>query len=169
MMGVVACSGCAHVQATQSWPELVRRLAPNQPVAVTDARGTEVQGKVSGISASALTVNVAGASRRFDSADVRLVRRNGDPLWNGLVVGTAIGAAGALLPDNKCSGQPLVCNDSQIPERVAFFAVVTAAGIGIDVLHRDRTILYRSPQSVMLRVVPFMTPERKGVMLAVGY
>jgi hypothetical protein len=159
-----ACPSCTHLRPTQSWPELVRQLAPGRPIAVTDLGGTDVQGKVLDISTSSLTLNVDGAARRFESTDVRQVRRNGDPLWNGLVIGAAIGTLGAMLPDDKCMGQPPVC-DRQIPERVAFFALATGIGVGIDALHRDRTILYRSPGHVTLRLVPILRPDRKGLAL----
>jgi hypothetical protein len=75
------------------------------------------------------------------------VRRNGDPLWNGLLIGAAVGVLGAILPDNKCSGSPPVCNDRQIPARLAFSAVATAAGAAADAVYRDRTVLYRAASS----------------------
>lgn len=145
------------MQPTQSWPELARRLTPGRPVAVTDGGGTEVRGTVSAVSAAALTLNVQGVSRRFDSTDVRQVRRDGDPLWNGLVIGAVIGVTGAALPDNRCGGRPVTCDDRQIPFRLTFLSVATAAGIGIDVFHRDRRILYGSARRVTLRVVPAHT------------
>ena len=171
MLALYACSiaGCAHVQPATSWPQLVQRLAPGAPVAVTDAGGTEVRGKVSAVSAASLTLNVGQASRQFDSTDVRRVRRDGDPLWNGLAIGAAIGVLGAALPDNRCSGRPLTCDDKQIAERVTFFAVATAAGIAIDALHRDRTSLYGSPGRLALRVIPTLTPERKSLSIAIGF
>jgi hypothetical protein len=158
-------SGCAHVQPTQSWPDFVQRVRPGTPVAVTDAGGTEVRGRVSEVSATSLTMSVAEASRYFEAKDVRHVRRDGDPLWNGLAIGAAIGALGAALPDNRCSGNPPTCDDKQIPERVTFFAIATAAGIGIDALRRDRATLYRSPGRLTLRVVPAPVPGQMGVLI----
>jgi hypothetical protein len=117
---------------------------------------------VSAVSATSLTVTVAEVSRYFEAKDVRQVRRDGDPLWNGLAIGAAFGVVGAALPDNMCSGQPPTCDDKQIPERVAFFALATAAGIGIDALRRDRTSLYRSPDRLTLRVIPALAPGRKA-------
>jgi hypothetical protein len=132
------------MQPAQTWPEFVQRVGPGTPVAVTDAAGIEVRGKVSAVSATALTVRTPNGSRSFDANDVRHVRRDGDRLWNGLAIGAAIGTLGAVLPDNRCSGQPPTC-DTQLPERLTFFAVATAAGVGIDALRRDRTSLYESP------------------------
>jgi hypothetical protein len=148
---LLACSACAHVQPTQSWPELRQRLAPGRPIAVVDVKGSEVQGKVASVSASALTLKVNGALRRFDSADVREVRRNGDSLRNGLLIGAAVGVLGAILPDDRCSGSPRVCNDRQILPRLTFAAAATAVGIGVDALHRDRTVLYLVAPSPVVR------------------
>jgi hypothetical protein len=123
---------------------------------------------VSAVTATSLTLKVAGTSKYFDAKDVNHVRRDGDPLWNGLAIGAAIGALGAALPDNRCSGQPPRCDDKQVPERVTFFAVATAAGIGIDALRRDRTSLYRSSSRMTLRVIPVLTPSKKGWSIAIA-
>ena len=142
-----AFTGCAHVRPTESWPELVERLAPGKPVTVTTGSGHEVAGRVSAVSADSITLTVDGASQQFASGDVRQLRRNGDSLWNGIAIGAAIGVTAAALPDTRyhdCGGSAL-CQDKQIPQRLTLFAGVTLTGILIDALHRDRTILYRSP------------------------
>jgi hypothetical protein len=163
-----AMTGCAHVQATQSWPELAHRLSNGKTVVVTTAGQAEVAGTVSAVSSDSLTLVIDQASRRFDARDVRQVRRDGDPLWNGLAIGGGVGLLGAILPDNKCSGQPLRCDDRQIPQRAAFLAAAIAAGIGIDALHRDRTVLYQSPSRVMVRLVPALTAESKSLSIAIS-
>ncbi|HEX7795503.1 MAG TPA: hypothetical protein VF456_14175 [Vicinamibacterales bacterium] len=171
-MTLVMCTGsmigCAHVQATQSWPELVHQLSNGKTVAVTTADQGEVAGTVSAVSSDSLTLVIDRASRRFEAKDVRQVRRDGDPLWNGLAIGGGVGLLGAILPDNKCSGQPLRCDDRQIPQRAAFLAAAISAGIGIDALHRDRTVLYRSPSRVSIRLVPALTAESKSVSIAIS-
>ena len=147
LISVITFAGCAHVRPTESWPELVQRLAPGKPVTVTTSAGSEVTGRVSAISADSLRLTVQGTAQEFAVHDVRQVRRNGDSVWNGLAIGAAIGATAAALPDPRyynCGGTA-VCQDKQIPQRLAFFAGVTVTGILIDRLHRDRTILYRSP------------------------
>ena len=161
--------GCAHVQPTTSWPELVRRLAPGTPVAVVDARGTEVRGRVSALSATSLTLRVAETSRQFDSKDVRHVRRDGDPLWNGLAIGAAFGALENVMADYGCSGQPRTCDGKQVPARLAVLAVSTAAGIGIDALRRDRTSLYGAPRRATLAVIPVLTRDRKSLWIVIHF
>jgi hypothetical protein len=166
---VASTTGCAPVQPAQSWPDLVQRLQPGTPIAVTDIQGTEMRGKVSAADTTSLTLNTAGAMKQFDAQDVRQVRRDGDPLWNGFVIGAGVGVLGAVLPDNRCSGQMRVCNDRQIPERLTFAAIATAAGVGIDALYRDRTVLYGPAARVALRVTPVLAPDSRGLSISLGF
>lgn len=154
---------CAHPPPARSWTALGSRVAPGNPVAVIEGSGAEVRGRVASVSASALTLNVDGAQRRFEPKDVAQVRRDGDPLWNGLAIGAGIGAFGVLLNDTHCSGRSYPCNDA--PERIAFFATMTAAGVALDALHRDRTVLYTAPNRTTLRIVPLA--GRDGASLSV--
>lgn len=171
MLILSACTiaGCAQRRPAEAWPDAVRRLQPGTPVAVTDTVGTEVRGEVAGVSETSLTLSVAEASRQFDFKDVRQVRRDGDSLWNGLAIGVGVGLVAAGLPDDRCSGQPLRCDDKQIPERITFFVVSTAAGVGIDALKRDRRVLYVQPGRVTVRILPAFGPQLKGVSIAIGF
>jgi hypothetical protein len=170
ILAVCACvmSGCAHLPPAQTWPEFVQRVGPGTPVAVTAAGGSEVRGRVSAVSATSLTVRTANGSRSFDATDVRHVRRDGDRLWNGLAIGAAIGTLGAILPDNRCSGHPPTCADTQVPERLTFLAVATAAGVGIDALRRDRTSLYESHSRLALRIVPALGPGQRALSITIA-
>jgi hypothetical protein len=75
---------------------------------------------------------------------------------------------GAILPDNRCSGHPPTCDDKQVPERLTFLAVATAAGVGIDALRRDRTSLYEPPGRVTVRVVPGLGPHLKALSMTLA-
>lgn len=142
-------------------------MAPGTPVAVTDTSGVEVRGRVSGVTHSSLTLNVKGGMRQFDAVAVRRVRRDGDSLLNGLGIGLAVGVLGAMLPDNRCSGDPPVCDDKQVPQRVAFVALAGAGGIGIDLLNRDRTVLFGLPERLTLRIAPVVRPHSRGVLVTI--
>jgi hypothetical protein len=162
---IVNAAACAHVQPVRSWPALIPHVAPGQPVTVVDAAGGEARGSLAAISAESITLDVGGVVRQFNASSVREVARNGDPLWNGLAMGAAIGTAAALLPDNVCSGAPSTCEGSQIPGRVAIAAIGAALGVAADALHRDRSVLYAAPGRMSLHVVPVLTGRRTGVMV----
>ncbi len=166
MVCIWAIPGCAHVTPTHSWSELTTRLGPSQPVVVTDAHGVDARGQVSSVSSGTLTLQTESGPRPFEIDSVTRIRRDGDSLWNGLAIGAAVGVLGAILPDNKCSGQSVRCDDRQIPARITFFAASTAAGGVIDALHRDRTIVYER-RGVAVRILPVISPGRRGITVAV--
>jgi len=172
LLAVTMCTGamtaCAHMQATQSWSKLAHRLSNGATVAVTTADQVETVGSVYSVSSESLTLVIDRAPRRFEAKDVQQVRRDGDPLWNGLAIGAGVGLLGAFLPDNKCIGQPARCDDRQIPQRAAFLGAATAAGIAIDALHRDRTVLYRSPGRVTVRLVPSLAAQSKSISISIS-
>jgi hypothetical protein len=168
MMCTGSMTGCAHVHATQSWPELTHHLSNGTTVAVTTGDQVETVGRLSAVSSESLTVVIDGVPRRFEAGDVRQVRRDGDPLWNGLAIGAGVGLLAAFLPDNKCTGRPLRCDDRQIPQRTALLATATAAGIAIDALHPDRTVLYRSSTRVIVRLVPTLASDSRGLSIAIS-
>jgi hypothetical protein len=167
---VIVCvstlEACAPLPPARSWPELGHRLSSGSPVEVTDASGSEVRGRVASVSADSLTLKVGITSRELDVATIREVRRDGDPLWNGAAIGAAVGAAGALLSDSSCSRPG--CG-TQIPQRLTFVAVMTAAGAALDALHRDRTVLYRAPSPTALRIVSAVTPRRAEVSMVLDF
>jgi hypothetical protein len=169
MLLAIVCASildaCAPLPPTHSWPEFERRISAGSPVAITDASGSDVRGRVAAVSADSLTLNAGGMPRQLDASTIREVRRDGDPLWNGLAFGAAFGAAGALLSDSSCSGRP-GCG-AQIPQRLALVAVMAAAGAGLDALHRDRTVLYRSPARAALGIVPTLTPRSAALSIVV--
>lgn len=164
-----SAAACAHVQPGQSWPNLTPHLATGQPVAIIDAAGGETRGRLDAISVDSISLNVHGTVRQFESSDVRELTRNGDPLWNGLAIGAAIGAAAALVPDNPCNGTPPACHGPQIPQRVALFAITAALGVAADALHRDRSVLYRSPVQVTVHFVAASTVRRTGLEFTITW
>ena len=64
----------------------------------SEGSGPGVRGRVASVSASALTLNVDGAQRRFEPNDVAQVRRNSNPLFeDDWLSSTGMGAFGILL------------------------------------------------------------------------
>jgi hypothetical protein len=162
-----AAAGCAHAKPVHSWRDVAGQLRPGHPVAIIDTAGTEVRGKVATVGSDSLTLKADGTLRHFDATNIRQIARDGDPLWNGAVIGAAIGVFVAGFSDNRCVGDPPVCNDRQIPARIGFIAIATGAGLAIDALHRDRRVIYQSSDRVTIRIVPALSPRGRGASLLV--
>ena len=99
-------------------------LKVRQKVVVTDESGQEVKGRVDKLSTASITVD----GRTFADAAIREIRLP-DPLWNGMLVGAAIGTGFA-------TWDYLI--DPSEPGNAAIFTVAiglgTAIGAGIDAL-----------------------------------
>jgi hypothetical protein len=166
-------TGCAHAGPAQSWSELYPRLKHGTPVAVTDASGGAVSGKISSASSSLLRLDAAGGPRQFAPDQVREVRRDGDALWNGLLIGAGVGALGAVLPDHPCTrsapGMTPDCSDPHVAQRLSFLAAMTALGIGLDALHRDHSVLYEPGTRPRAAIVPDFSSRSAGVTLSIQF
>jgi hypothetical protein len=141
---LVTVGGCAARQPARSFSDLQQRVRPGHTVFVIDDTGSETKGKVVEISASDLTLDVNGVRRPMDSASIRQVQRYGDSLWNGLLIGIAVGIPGAVISDS--GSQP--CEDDP-QKRCAYgqgrflvLAMMGALGAGIDALSRSRHQVY---------------------------
>ena len=83
----VAFPGSAGAQtAVHSFEELQRMLKVRQTVVVTDESGREVKGRVDQLSTASITVG----GRTFTDTTISEIRLP-DPLWNGILIGAAIG------------------------------------------------------------------------------
>ena len=152
---VIVAGGCAARQPARSFLDLQERLHSGNTVYVTETTGAETKGKIVEVSDSALVLDVNGAHRRLDQGSVRDVQRRGDSLWNGLLIGVAVGGSAMLLADptyEPCATDPQRrCANSHMGQRVLAVGVMGAAGAGIDALIGRRRYVYlapgRSPQA----------------------
>jgi hypothetical protein len=125
------------------------RLHSGNTVYVTETTGTETKGKIVEVSATSLVLDVNGIQRRLDQGSVQDVQRRGDSVWNGLLIGAAVGASAMLLADptyERCANDPQrLCANSHMGERVLAVGVMGAAGAGIDALIGHRRYVYVAP------------------------
>ena len=146
---LVVCGGCAARQPVRSFSDLQQRVHSGNTVYVIDNTGNETKGTIVDVSASALVLDVNGGRRRMEQDTVRQVQRYGDSLWNGLLIGAAVGIAGMLIADptyDRCQDDPRkLCANPQTGQRVLAVAVMGAAGAGIDAFIRGRTQVYLAP------------------------
>ena len=96
---LVVSGGCAARQPARSFSDLQQRLHSGNTVYVIDNAGGETKGKIVEVSASAMVLDINGTRRRMEEDSVRQVQRFGDSLWNGLLIGAAVGTAGMLIAD----------------------------------------------------------------------
>ena len=137
-IGLSASSASGQTVAT-SFEELERILRTGQTIEVVDAGGQRTRGKIADLAGASLVILVP-ATRTFTEADVVEIRAI-DRLWNGALVGAAIGAGLA-------TWDYLI--DPSEPGNAAVYAIAiglgTAIGAGIDTLvNRGGRRLYAAP------------------------
>jgi hypothetical protein len=146
---LAAGGGCAARQPVRSFSDLPQRVKPGDTLYVIDDTGTETKGRLLDLSASGLTLDIAGSPHPMSAVRVRQVQRYGDPLWNGMLIGAALGVPGALLADppyGPCPGDPQrLCAESVVGQRVLGFGLMAAIGAGVDALIRGRHQEYLAP------------------------
>src|SRR6185436_2628443 len=94
------------------------------------------------------------------------IARQGDRLWNGMIIGAGIGvAAGMTIGAEAC------LEDSIAPCAIGGAAVWAGIGALVDWLHKGRTTIFQAPQAGKpgVRLVPAIGPERKKVDLVLSF
>jgi multidrug efflux pump subunit AcrA (membrane-fusion protein) len=151
------CSARAQALA-QSFEDLRQTLKVGQRVVVTDESGQKSKGRVDELSTSSFTVG----PRTFTEVTVTEIRIP-DPLWNGALIGAAIGA-GLATWDYMI--------DPSEPGNAAIFTVAiglgTAIGAGIDALtSREGKLLYAAPrQRRGLMISPLIEKHRQAAFVS---
>jgi hypothetical protein len=133
-----------------SFEQLQVLVKPGNIVTVTDAAGSEVSGRIEGLTPSVLSLGLGGARRDFNEADVTAIRqRRADSLANGAWWGFGVGAGLAglvLVAFAACD----IC-DGEVEPGVAaaavglYGAMGAGIGVGVDALIRRQQVIYRRP------------------------
>lgn len=166
-----AAPGQAQELAT-SLEQLRVLVRPGDRVRVTDTSGHEMKARVDRLSSSSISLLVGGGTRTLEEGDVVTIRqRKDDRLSNGARNGFIGGAAFGLLVG--LAAREYGGNGGFVAAAaLAYGSIGAGVGVGIDaMITRDR-IIYdgrAGRSSSNIRVAPFVTPERKGVALSVGF
>ena len=152
-------------QKTASWEELKNAIKAGDAVVVLAQDGRRFRADVLQVSNTALSLRTGTINEVLSVERVRevSVRRN-DGVWNGLLIGTAAGALGGLIPDylDDCKE----CHDSLYGS----IAVGAAAGVIIDALFRAQTLVYRAPGVAKRLSIGVQTRgHRTAVVLSVHF
>lgn len=155
----------------RSFDELRTRVSPGAAILVTDSAGHEFQGTLRDLSDLSLNLFMDGRVHPFAAADVALVKqRRPDSLWNGLLIGAAVGTAPAvywLLADpNECGNS--IC----MSDLVIGMIPCATIGLAIDALVQKKVMLYRRASRssrVEMVVGPIVTTRRKSLEMTISF
>ena len=160
-------AACGHGRVATRFTDLAPKVRAGSTAYVTSRDGQQTRGTLVDVSDASLRLRLADSGiRHFAESDVSTVRLK-DPLWNGLLIGAAVGGLPiAAIADEGCTS-PNAVPDCDKVSRGEVFAYGAAGGAAIgavlDLLHRKQ--VYRNPsvprRSVML--LPLVGRRHIGV------
>lgn len=170
---IILAAATAEAQELAGTFDQLRVLVkPGDTLTVVDDSGRRVEGKVSSLSASALSLTVSGAPRQFLSTEVDTIEKRGpDSLKNGALIGLAIGGGiGA-------AGMIALAATADNPAAMAAVGILMYGGIGagigtgVDALIEGRRVIYARSGSAgnTLTVAPMLGGSRKGVRVSLRF
>lgn len=140
------------------------KVRPGDFVYVTDASGVVVGGPLTKLSPLVLTID----GHEFKPAPGLKIERLGDSLWNGTLIGMAVGAGLAAVAGGQGCASREDCPPigAIVAGGVAFYGAV---GAFIDWRIKGRTVVYEAPlvATPSVRVTPWLTTARKAVRVTV--
>ena len=152
-----------------AFDRLALQLNQGDSVIVTHSDGRRLRGRIVDLSASTLALQIDGLRRDLDGSDISVIRhRERDSLENGAAIGFGSGVAisvslFALFGGLDHAG--IVFFYSSL-----FGAAGAGIGAGLDALHQEPRVVYRTaPSNRRLAVSPVVSPERQGVSVSLGF
>ena len=169
---LLAVALAAAQEPVRDFSQLNTRLKPGDTVWVTDAQGREVKGTIRTLSPDTLTLSSDDA-RSYAAADVlQLRQRRPDPLWNGAIIGLAVGGGlGIAMGDFSGSWR---WSDAAVGA-LMFGSIGAGIGLGIDaMIPGRRQVVYRAPgfaaaSPARLFAAPILTPRAKGLAVSFAF
>ena len=120
-------------------------------VLVVDHAGAETKGKFVNVSPCGLELLLQGRAVEIPREEIAEVRRNGDSLWSGILLGGVFGGGLALAFISDAD-----CETCGLEAGLVLGAGGVALGGLLDYMRRDTRVLYRSGSG---KVVPVVTIE----------
>jgi hypothetical protein len=166
----------AALASAQSVPASFRDLqflvAPGDRVTVVDTTGTEINGRISELDGSTLSIKSGDGERRFRQHDVTLIRqRQRDSVRNGVIIGAAIGAGLGVIAELSCGARDHYCGYTGVAT-VGSAIWGTFAGVTADLLHSSPRDVFRrgsDPVSKSLTVAPLVARGGAGAQVALRW
>jgi hypothetical protein len=145
---------------------LWRQVTSGDRVQVKEASGHQTTGMFGKVSESALSVMVDGRVLEIPANDVREVRRRGDSVKNGFLIGAGVGAALGAAALYSCESTPAEPCLGPIPGALMGGAAYGAIGAVIDHFITGWTVAFRS-KGTSFAFHPSIVPSPRGVRASV--
>lgn len=156
-----------------SFEQLRILVKPGDTVTVTDTTGHETTGRLADLSSTTLGLLAGGTRRELSENDVRTIQqRRPDSLSNGAIIGLAIGAgaSAALIIAFAASDSGDVDAGMAALAIGAYGGIGAGIGVGVDALIRGRQVIYqRQSTGVQVGIAPWLTSQRKGVLVTLRF
>ena len=165
-MGVTA--SLAEAQRV-TFDRLALQLNQGDTITVTHSDGRRLRGRIVDLSASTLALQIDGLRRDLDGGDISVIQhRERDSLKNGAAIGFGSGVAiivSLFAHHGGLDHAGVVFFYSSL-----FGAAGAGIGAGLDALHEESRVVYRTASSNRrLAVSPVVSPERQGVSVSLGF
>lgn len=167
----LSVTGCVGKRVATTFVDMEKRVPSGTTVYVTTSDGKDVKGKLAAVSGSSMKISLRDAATRdFSEADVARISAK-DPLWNGMLIGAAVGGFFTFALNDASCIEPYAspgCKKVSRGAGVAIAAGIGAAlGMGFDALHHRRVFRgTRSPRGAALFVAPVITPKVAAVRVS---
>jgi hypothetical protein len=167
---LLAASPVNGQEVAATFDELRRIVRLDESISVTDSTGATHKGRLASLSPTSLQLRQgSGPSATFTERDVNNVAAvRSDPLWNGMLIGFAVGAIPVALVGGAASASP-----SEVAAVAAAYGTIgLLSGLLIDVVNKQTIPIYiHAPQSrsSRLRLAPLYSSRRLGLQLVAAY
>jgi len=165
----------AHAQGVaNSFQQLSGVIKPGDTIYVTDMGGTTVKGTLTALSASTLQIRLRGdrsaPPRSLPEGTVNnIVAERADSLWNGPLIGFAVGAASGLLIELAGRGQYEKFSGRGA---IGLGSIGLLTGLAIDVANKEKATVYvhgPGQQPRAARVFPRVSKSAVSVQISIGF
>jgi hypothetical protein len=161
---------CTAVQAQElagTFDQLRVLVKSGDTLTITDSSGGRLRGKLADLSDTSLLLEVSGARRLFQAAEVSTIEKRGaDSLKNGALIGLAIG--GGLFG----TALGVVTGELGYVVTGAFVYGGIGAGIGAGVdalIERPRIIYAARSTRATFNIAPIASRSHQGVALSIDW
>ena len=173
LVGVAAALAAFTLSSATALQAQTIRAKAGDWVSMTHADGRQAEGVLRGVGTSALTVLVNGREEQWRLAESREIWKRGDSLLNGIRYGMLIGVGAGLLAGYGLAAP--VENEGGDAGKVflgmTLLGVGAGAGIGaaVDAMRKGRTLIYRGPGAATVIVTPAVSPDVRGLQVAIRF